>query len=269
MPAAVRNLMRGIRGLRPRACVSERKLFWRAREDADTTKWDKDSWPLSMGNDWPFGRKKYGKVEFVLLQLGRLARNYVSITELELAHVQMFPSHLLRLVTQGLSHCRDIQMLNLKNTRIGRGRGIEFLLAWQHRASYAHDQLLTDVNIAYGNLGRRGADLIMMVAMMNGLEQLNLCGCEIRDSGTRQIAQYLLTATRLTDLILSFNIITDQGTHRLADDLGLCVSLRCLDLSNNDINMDRARALEDASRHCTTLTRLFLNNHAFFLNNNA
>jgi Ran GTPase-activating protein (RanGAP) involved in mRNA processing and transport len=303
--------------------------------------------------------KKKISVNFVLRQFTRLAKE-VTITHAKFSHLRMRWPEKLRLVT-GLSHCRNIQILNLRDTNLGRGRGIQFLAKVLplmrlkelnasknfidlHDASLLTEglgkctsleilnlndngifniqvgnnpvghqvqnllsdatilslhscwsltrlclrkngvgetqmaaivnwmatytpatgrRLLTRLNLAYGDFDAHGVDLIMLVAMLCPLEQLNLCDCDIGELGATRIAMALGATTTLTDLILASNGIRDPGAYRLADVLSLCVSLRCLDVCANEITIEGAQALADASWNCTKLTHLLLSDNDF------
>lgn len=292
------------------------------------------------------------KVDFVLRQFTRLAKE-VTITHLKLSHARMWFREKLRLVT-GLSHCRNIQILNLRATRLGRGRGIEFLAKLLslmrdlkelnvsknfidlhdgsllteglgkctslqilnlndngifdnqegredlsdvtilnlktcvnlQRLCLRHNSIgerqvaailelvstftpggpgrcLVDLNLAYSTFDRQTVQLIMLVALISPLEQLNLCDCGIGDIGAMDIARHLGSATRLTDLVLASNRIRDQGAYRLAGVLSMCVSLRCLDVCSNNITIQGAQTLADASWNCTALTHLLMSDNEF------
>ena len=139
---------------------------------------------------------------------------------------------------------------------------IAALLNWMTRATPGF-WLLNDLNIANNELDRPTVELIMMVAAVCPLQQLNLSECNIQDIGARQIADELPLATRLTDLILTANDITDRAAYRLARVLSTCASLRCLDVSRNRIEMGGAQALADATWNCSTLTHLLLSGNDF------
>ena len=124
-------------------------------------------------------------------------------------------------------------------------------------------RLLNDLNITNNEFDRPTVELIMLVATVCPLEQLNLSECGIQDIGTRQLADGLASATRLTDLILAANDITDPGAYRLARVLSTCASLRCLDVTRNRIEMGGAQSLADASWNCSTLTHLLLSGNDF------
>ena len=291
---------------------------------------------------------KLYNVKFVLRELTRLAKE-VTITHLKLAHAPMrFFRSKLRLIT-GLSHCRNIQELNLRAIYLGRGRGIEFLAKLlpllrdlkelnvsknfidlhdgsllteglgkctnleilnlndngmfnnqeqnEHLADYTILNLqgcvkltrlclrrngvrrrqasailelvsaglfvLVDLNVAYATFNRPAVGLIMYVALVCSLQQLNLCECNVRDIGATEMAQHLGSATRLTDLVLTSNKLTDQGASRLASVLSMCVSMRCLDLCGNNMTIQGVQALLGASWNCTALTHLLMSDNGF------
>ncbi len=124
-------------------------------------------------------------------------------------------------------------------------------------------RLLNDLNVANNAFVSPIVELIMLVAAVCPLQQLNLSECGIQDIGTRQLADGLASATRLTDLILAANDITHRGAYRLARVLSTCASLRCLDVTRNRIDMEGAQALADASWNCSTLTHLLLSGNVF------
>jgi Leucine-rich repeat (LRR) protein len=292
---------------------------------------------------------KLYNVKFVLRELTRLAKE-VTITHLKLSHAPMrFFRSKLRLMT-GLSHCRNIQALNLTATFLGRGRGIEFLAkllpllrdlkelnvsknfiglpscrllteglgkctsleilnlndngifdnqeqnelladmtilnlqgcvkltrlclrrngvrrgqasAILELVSVGTGGLLVDLNVSHSTFNRPAVGLIMYVALVCSLQQLNLCDCNVRDVGAKVIARHLGSATRLTDLVLTSNEITDQGASKLNSVLSMCVSMRCLDLCGNKMTIQRAQALLDASLNCTALTHLLMSDNGF------
>jgi len=296
--------------------------------------------------------KKKINVNFVLRQFTRLAKE-VTITHAKFSHLGMRWPEKLRLIT-GLSHCRNIQILNLRDTKLGRGRGIQFFrellslmcdlkelnvsknfidlhdgsllteglikctsleilnlndngifdnavgnellsdvtilnlktcvnlkrLCLRHNSIRERQvaaildlvstftpggpgRLLVDLNLAYSTLDRPAVQLIMLVALISPLEQLNLCDCGIGDIGAIDIAQHLGSAPRLTDLVLASNGIGDHGAYRLANVLSMCVTLRCLDLCSNTIGIQGAQTLADASWNCTALTHLLLSDNDF------
>jgi hypothetical protein len=68
---------------------------------------------------------------------------------------------------------------------------IERIVAWQSSLTRGY-RFLTDINLAYCNFDRGGVELIMLVAMVSPLEQLNLCECNLRDIGATQLHSYLV-----------------------------------------------------------------------------
>jgi hypothetical protein len=157
--------------------------------------------------------------------------------------------------------CVNLRRLCLRSNGVGHMQ-IAAILEWLSTFT-PRGWLLADLNVAYGDLDRPAVELLMLVATVSPLEQLNLCECDIRDIGTRQLADGLASATRLTHLCLSVNRITDRGAYRLARVLSTCVSLQCLDVSGNAMRVEGAQALADATWNCSTLTHLLLSDNAF------
>ena len=162
-----------------------------------------------------------------------------------------------------LKTCVNLQRLCLRHNSIGERQVAAILELVSTFTPGGPGRCLVDLNLAYSTFDRQTVQLIMLVALISPLEQLNLCDCGIGDIGAMDIARHLGSATRLTDLVLASNRIRDQGAYRLAGVLSMCVSLRCLDVCSNNITIQGAQTLADASWNCTALTHLLMSDNEF------
>ncbi|XP_075392462.1 protein NLRC5 isoform X2 [Tenrec ecaudatus] len=178
------------------------------------------------------------------LKTFRLTSSYVSIKGL---------THL----ASGLSHCRDLEELDLSNNPFGEEAGQELV------KTLAGKCRLKRLDLSNLPLGSWSLDtLIKGLRHMVLLKSLTLSRNCINDVGCRNLAEALRGATSLEDLDLSHNRIGEAGTQHLAAVLPELPQLRAIDLSANGIGPVGGRQLAESLSLCRNLEELRLGNNA-------
>ena len=80
----------------------------------------------------------------------------------------------------------------------------------------------------------------------NTLQELNLAGNNIRNEGSKQIAEAIQVTKKLQKIHLQDNNISDDGAAAISDSLKIIVSLQELDLSWNNITTEGAKKIAEA-----------------------
>jgi len=206
-----------VKEVQPKAWVSWKAIFCCSkRKDPNKIVWDAFWRSHAMGPLEPFFTERHRKVEFVLRQLARLALE-VKITQLRIPHAKMKSLHFLRLVTQGLFSCRNLEMLNLRDTGVGRGRGAQFLAK-----VLPFMQRLQNINLSRNHIDAHGANCLTDgLGKCTSLEILNLNNNEIfRDQEANELLSdrimcNLHTCVKLRRLCLRSNGVTGMQIERI------------------------------------------------------
>ncbi|XP_053519164.1 protein NLRC5 isoform X3 [Artibeus jamaicensis] len=186
-------------------------------------------------------------------QLLQSLLSHSELRQFRLASSRVSPEGQAHLAS-GLSHCHQLEELDLSNSQLGEEKGSLVLKKaledkyWLQKLDLSHFPL--DVSTL--------AVLTEALSHMTLLRSLSLSRNDIDDIGCYRLSRALRAATSLEELGLSHNQIGDTGAQHIAALLPTLPELRKIDLSANGIGPTGGVQLAESLALCEHLEELML-----------